>query len=159
MGKSSRRDDGPKPLGEVLETALSRLGLDRQIDDYRIWQAWDEVVGRTIARNAQPVRLDGKRLVVAVRNASWLHELSGLSRELARRCNEWMKREVITEIFLVIGEVQQPQEPPKPRGYRPGPSAEGPAPSMAAPGLNEATVEAFERLWRAARRSQGGKQD
>ncbi|MFT4569619.1 MAG: hypothetical protein ACI8TX_003365 [Hyphomicrobiaceae bacterium] len=155
MAKSSRSKDGPVRLGDVLERALARLGLERKIDDYRIWQAWDEVVGRTIARNAQPVRLDGKRLVVAVRNASWLHELSGLSRDLTRRCNEWMGRDVISELFLVIGEVPQPDTPAKPRGYRPASKPDGPAPSLAAPGLSDETVEAFERLWRAARRRDG----
>jgi hypothetical protein len=155
MARPPRPSDGPTPVGEVLKRALARLGLDREIDDYRIWQAWDEVVGRTIARNAQPVRLDGKRLVVAVRNASWMHELSSLGRELARRCNEWMGREVIQEIFLVIGPVPEPEAPPPPKGYRPPPK-DGPAPSLAAPGLSDETVEAFERLWRASRRRREG---
>ncbi|MFN2376485.1 MAG: DUF721 domain-containing protein, partial [Candidatus Binatia bacterium] len=97
----------PTRLSALLEQSLARLGLDRRLDDYRVWQAWDEVVGRTISRNAQPVRLDGTRLVVTVRSSTWLQELSLLQRELIARLNEWMQREVVRELFFVVGRVEQ----------------------------------------------------
>ncbi len=88
-------------LGEVV----GRFGLERSLDDYRIWQAWDEVVGPAIARNAQPQKLSANRLVIAVRNAGWMQELTMLRRDLCDRLNAWMGREVIKEIFLVVGKV------------------------------------------------------
>ena len=101
--KSSR----PTRLSALLEQTLARFGLDRRLDDYRVWQAWDEVVGRAISRNAQPVRLDGPRLVVTVRSSTWLQELRLLEAELVARLNEWMGREVVGELFFVIGRVEQ----------------------------------------------------
>ncbi len=89
------------PIGEIIGASLDRLGIDRELDDYRIWQAWDEVVGEAIRRNAEPVRLDGQRLVVATRNASWMQELTLMRGEIVERLNRWMGREVITEIFIV----------------------------------------------------------
>gem|GEM_PF-2577201 len=38
-------------------------------------QAWDSLVGPTIARHTQPVRLDRNTLLVAVDSAVWLNEL------------------------------------------------------------------------------------
>jgi hypothetical protein len=95
----------PAQLKGVLGDVVARFGLDRSLDDYRIWQAWDEVVGPVISRNAQPQKLNASRLVVAVRNAGWMQELTLLRRDLAERLNRWMGREVIKEIFLVVGKV------------------------------------------------------
>lgn len=149
----------PTRLSSLLEQTLSRFGLDRRLDDYRVWQAWDEVVGRTISRNAQPVRLDGARLVVAVKSSTWLQELSLLQRELIVRLNEWMRREVVREMFFVVGRVDQ-SGPGTPR-----PGAQGQLPPRGsvereivladkAPASEELSPEVqatFERLWKAAR--------
>lgn len=145
------------PVNQVVQQVVSRLGLGRKLDDYRIWQAWDEVVGSTIARNAQPVRLNEKRLVVAVRNSSWMHELSMLSRDLVGRCNDWMGRDVISEIFLVVGKIEQPRKPPERRVSHAERRAQGkpeppPPTEFKLPGLAPETVAAFERLWQASRK-------
>ena len=102
---SAGGERGPKKLGGILSGVVSRLGIDRNLDDYRIWQAWDEVVGPQVARNAQPVRLDRRRLVVAVRSNAWMQELSFLRHDLRDRLNRWMGREVVQDIFLVVGKV------------------------------------------------------
>lgn len=154
----------PTRLSALLEQSLARFGLDRRLDDYRVWQAWDEVVGRTISRNAQPVRLDGTRLVVAVRSSTWLQELSLLQRELIARLNEWMEREVISELFFVVGRVEHhspadSQSPTSralgaPQGLR-SPAARATAHlSSAPPGSDDLSPDVaatFEKLWRAAR--------
>lgn len=157
---------GPTKLSALLEHALSRIGLDRRLDDYRVWQAWDEVVGRTISRNAQPVRLDGTRLIVTVRSSTWLQELSLLQRELIARINEWMKREVVRELFFVVGRVEHSGPGGaaaqgkgraalgEPQGQRVGRAQDSLTRSDAAPPAEDMSPEAaatFERLWRAAR--------
>jgi predicted nucleic acid-binding Zn ribbon protein len=94
---------GPRPVGGVLTEVVARLGLRRSLDDYRIFEAWDRVVGPQIARHAQPVRLDARRLVIHVHSAVWLQELTLLRDDLRRRINEWMGRELVSELFLVLG--------------------------------------------------------
>jgi len=128
-------------MGDLLANVVSRLGLERDLDDYRIWLAWDEVVGPAVARNAQPSRLDARRLVVTVKNATWMQELSLLRHDLSRKLNAWMGREVVSEIFLVVGKV----EPSDPETRRPGTRAVADAPRPA--DLNAA----IERLWQALR--------
>ncbi|MBI5503978.1 MAG: DUF721 domain-containing protein [Deltaproteobacteria bacterium] len=161
---------GPKRLSLLLEQALARLGLDRRLDDYRVWQAWDEVVGQTISRNAQPVRLDGDRLVVVVRTSSWLQELSLLQRELIARINGWMGRPVVKDLFFVVGRVEEP-DTPAPAAQRQAPPAAHAAVKAAVAttppreglgelsGMNPETAAAFERLWSSARRRGHGGDD
>jgi len=155
---------GPTRISALLEQALARFGLDRRLDDYRVWQAWDEVVGRTISRNAQPVRLDGSRLVVTVRSSTWMQELSLLQRELIVRLNEWMQREVVRELFFVVGRVE-PHTPASATARAKGPAAAGDPQGQrsgraedpeddsppSSEDLSPEVAATFERLWRAAR--------
>jgi predicted nucleic acid-binding Zn ribbon protein len=106
MAKNGSRGAGPRQVGDVLSNVISRLGLRRDLDDYRIFEAWDRVVGAQIAQQAQPVRLDSRRLVVHVRSAVWLQELSLMRNDLRQRINEWMGREIVTDLFLVLGPVE-----------------------------------------------------
>lgn len=115
MGSGGKKD-GPTELRTILSGVVSRLGIDRNLDDYRIWQAWDEVVGPQVARNAEPVKLDRRRLVVSVRSNGWMQELSLLRHDIRDRLNAWMGREVIGEIFLVVGKSGSAPKRPDRRG-------------------------------------------
>ncbi len=156
----------PSTIREVLERTLARVGLDRRLEDYRIFEGWDEVVGAAIARNAQPSRLDNKRLVVVVRSSTWLQELGMLRRDLCDRLNDWMGREIITEIFLVVGKLEAepvPAQQPGVAGTHSAHSAphtkrpdddvatEGAAPAHPQDGGDDIAA-AFERLWQAKNR-------
>jgi len=135
---------GPVPMADVLAGVVSRLGVERNLDDYRLWVAWDEVVGPAVARNAQPSKLDARRLVVAVKNATWMQELSLLRHDLCHKLNGWMGRDVVSEIFLVVGRVE-PASPPKRRVRN---LVRDPAPDTVRPGDDNAAIE---RLWKALR--------
>lgn len=110
------KKDGPTELRTILSGVVSRLGIDRNLDDYRIWEAWDEVVGPQVARNAEPIKLDRRRLVVSVRSNGWMQELSLLRHDIRDRLNAWMGREVIGEIFLVVGSGRDAPKRPGRRG-------------------------------------------
>lgn len=153
-GRKRRGTGAPIQLKEVLGDVVARFGLDRALDDYRIWQAWDEVVGPAIARNAQPQKLNANRLVIAVRNAGWMQELTLLRRDLCDRLNRWMGREVIKEIFLVVGKVDVDERPrPRSRPHTIGPRDGEPRPTRATPEELEAAIA---RLWKL---SDSGKND
>lgn len=115
MGSRGRDEGaGPRKVGGLLETVVSRLGLRRDLDDYRIFEAWEHVVGEQIARNAQPVRLDARRLVINVKNAVWMQELALLREDIRQRINEWMGRELVQDLFLVLGPPHDDEPAPRP---------------------------------------------
>jgi hypothetical protein len=155
VGRSRDDDKGAKPvrLGDVLSGVVARLGLERDLDDYRLLQAWDEIVGPQVARNAQPMKLDARRLVVAVKNATWLQELTLLRRDICLRLNEWMGRDVVRELFLVIGRLdEEPKAKPRPTtGAGGGRARTEPGSGGEAPSRPADLAEAIERLWAAAR--------
>ena len=96
------RRHGPTDLSSLLEAVVQSLGVERELDDYRIWEAWNEVVGEQVANRAQPLKLDGKKLIVGVTSSAWLQELTLLRRDLSGRLNEWMERSVIEEVVFVL---------------------------------------------------------
>jgi predicted nucleic acid-binding Zn ribbon protein len=69
------------------------------------WRAvteWPEAVGPRVARRARAVRCVEGALLVEVEGSAWLHELSLLKRDLARRLNERLGQPHVREIQLVI---------------------------------------------------------
>jgi predicted nucleic acid-binding Zn ribbon protein len=53
-----------------------------------VFGRWDEVVGEVVARHAQPVKLDGDRLVVEVDDPAWATQLSFLEQTVLARLSE-----------------------------------------------------------------------
>ncbi|MGE5816498.1 MAG: DUF721 domain-containing protein, partial [Deltaproteobacteria bacterium] len=63
MGK---KDPQVERIGEVLEKSLKRFAPAMRLDEYGVWPVWDDVVGKTIARNAQPEKIRNGTLFVKV---------------------------------------------------------------------------------------------
>ena len=99
---SGQRNVRPTPLGEVLRAALARLPLATPLADYDIWTHWDAVVGPTIARHAQPVRLRRGVLSIEVDSSEWMQELQFLKHDLRARLNARLGRAALRDVFLVL---------------------------------------------------------
>ena len=99
---SRDRAGTPTSLGDALRAVLARLPNAAELADYAVWPHWDALVGPTLARHAQPVRLRRGVLLVAVDSAEWMHELQYLKHDLCARVNERLGRNAVREIFLVL---------------------------------------------------------
>ena len=53
-------------VGAVLDQSLKRLALAPRLDEYSVWPIWNEIVGNTIARNAQPEKIRNGTLFIKV---------------------------------------------------------------------------------------------
>ena len=100
------RGDDPVPIGESLGQVVRSLrGPERGRPDAGagvapgagapsaatlggVFGRWDEVVGEAVARHAQPVKLDGDRLVVEVDDPAWATQLRFLEATLLARLTE-----------------------------------------------------------------------
>jgi predicted nucleic acid-binding Zn ribbon protein len=99
---SASRTGRPPRLGDVLRTALDRLPLGTRLADYALWVHWDAVVGPTLARHAQPLRLRRGVLSVAVDSAEWMVEIQFLKHDLRERLNARLGRAVVRDVFVVL---------------------------------------------------------
>jgi predicted nucleic acid-binding Zn ribbon protein len=95
-------------LGEVLGNSLKRLDLSSRLDEYGVWPIWDDVVGKTIAVNAQPEKIRNGTLFVKVTSSVWMQQLQFMKEMIAEKLNHRLKREIVKNIFFVVGRIDSP---------------------------------------------------
>ena len=95
-------------LGEVLGNSLKRLDLSYRLNEYGVWPVWNEVVGKTIAANAQPEKIRNGTLFVKVTSSVWMQQLQFMKEMIAEKLNHRLSREVVKNIFFVVGRIDLP---------------------------------------------------
>jgi hypothetical protein len=96
-------------VGEVLGNSLKRLDLSSRLSEYGVWPVWDEVVGKTIALNAQPEKIRNGTLFVKVTSSVWMQQLQFMKEMIAEKVNHRLNREVVKNIFFVVGRIDSPE--------------------------------------------------
>ncbi|MCF6314412.1 MAG: DUF721 domain-containing protein [Verrucomicrobiales bacterium] len=93
-----------RPVGEVMETAMQGLGLDRRLDQEAMVEAWAEVVGSNIANNARPIEVRRKVLIVQVLQPSIHYVLAQqMKGAILAKMQERFGKENIRDIDFRIG--------------------------------------------------------
>lgn len=95
-------------VGEVLGNSLKRLDLSYRLSEYGVWPVWDEVVGQTIAVNAQPEKIRNGTLFVKVTSSVWMQQLQFMKEMIAEKLNHRLNKEVVKNIFFVVGRIDSP---------------------------------------------------
>ena len=95
-------------VGEVLGNSLKRLDLSFRLSEYGVWPVWDEVVGKTIAANAQPEKIRNGTLFVKVSSSVWMQQLQFMKDMIAEKLNQRLSREVVKNVFFVVGQINSP---------------------------------------------------
>ena len=104
-------------LGEILKKSLKRLDLSPKLEEYGVWPIWNEIVGATIARNAQPEKIRNGTLFVKVSSPTWMQELQYMKEMILEKLNQSLGKEVVRNIFFVVGRIDTTV--PKPKGQEP----------------------------------------
>ena len=92
------RKDNIQSLGDALSKLVQSLGIEKQIEQYKIFDLWNDVVGQQAAKVAQPERLQGGVLIVNVNNAPWRSELTFRKKEILEKIHEKTKSTSIVDI-------------------------------------------------------------
>src|SRR5262245_46095791 len=96
-------------LGAVLDHSLKRFELSARLDEYGVWPIWNDVVGKTIARNAQPEKIRNGTLFVKVSSPVWMQQLQFMKEMIAEKLNQRLKGDVVKTIFFMVGHIEVPQ--------------------------------------------------
>ena len=89
-----RREDEPRELSGALSDVLRSLEGGRRGAGASapavggLFGRWAEIVGEAVARQVEPVRLDGDRLVVQVTEPAWATQVRLLSDRISARIAE-----------------------------------------------------------------------
>jgi predicted nucleic acid-binding Zn ribbon protein len=96
-------------LGAVLDHSLKRFELSARLDEYGVWPIWNDVVGKTIALNAQPEKIRNGTLFVKVSSPVWMQQLQFMKEPIAEKLNQRLKGQVVKTIFFMVGQVNAPE--------------------------------------------------
>jgi predicted nucleic acid-binding Zn ribbon protein len=99
----ARKNYPTERLGDVLDDSLKRLDLAPQLEAYGVWPVWNDVVGKLLARNAQPEKIRNGTLFVKVSSPVWMQQLQFMKDLLAEKINERLHAKVVKNIFFVVG--------------------------------------------------------
>lgn len=108
---------------EVLRAILPNVASLERLEEYRVWEVWEEAVGKLVARKAQPSKIQRGKLFVAVSNSAYLQEMQFYKAHIRDAVNKNLGSPVVKDIFFVLGRVQEsiarPAPPPPQRPLPP----------------------------------------
>ncbi len=87
-------------LGGVILQYLRETGLETPLNEHRLIQAWDKVLGPSVSRYTKELRIYNQVLFVTVTSAALRNELMMRRTELVTRLNTRVGAQVITQIVL-----------------------------------------------------------
>ena len=91
------------PLNRVLPGVVKELGIEEEVWQNTLLDAWPELVGEELAARTRPDRLDRGTLVVFVTHSVWLNELSRYGKkQMLQRLQDRFGRRKIRSIRLQL---------------------------------------------------------
>lgn len=87
-------------IGDVLLRYLRQSLLETPLNEHRIIQSWNEVVGRAAAQLTTDVSIHNQKLYVRVRSSALRTELMMKRSELVRQLNAKVGTGLITDIIF-----------------------------------------------------------
>ena len=154
------KDPQVERLGAVLEKSLKRLELATRLDEYGVWPVWNDVVGKSIALNAQPEKIRNGTLFVKVASPVWMQQLQYMKEMIAEKLNRRLKSEVVKNIFFVVGRVggKPPEGESKPPPLKTSELTQRTIDEQFLDSINDPEIkQAFKKLLKSySRRKQSG---
>lgn len=92
-------------IGDILGSALGKYRPAMDTAMTRIWDVWDDAVGKPIAMNAKPDAFKDGILNVNVSSSSWIHQLKFLETEMIANINKQLDQQIIKQIRFKIGKI------------------------------------------------------
>jgi len=105
-----RADKSFIPLKDVVEDLFASSVLPINLDDAKIWEVWDSVVGKKVAKHARPSQINKGVLIVKVTDSVWLHELEFMAETTREKLNGTLQRTAVKKIRFKVGVSQETKQ-------------------------------------------------
>ncbi len=74
--RRSRERREPELISTHINAILDEWGIEENFNTGRILSEWSDIVGKSVATNTRPHKIEKYVLIVNVSNSAWLMELS-----------------------------------------------------------------------------------
>ena len=105
MGSRKRgKQESPVRLGNVLHPYIHRAGLVPRIQENRLCEAWERIVGKGVAEATEPARLQNRTLQIKVANSVWMQQLHFHKKLMLQKVNEFLGEPFLQDLRFLLGE-------------------------------------------------------
>ncbi len=91
---------GEFSIGEAIQEFLNRSRIKGDIQAMQIESAWEAIMGKTIARYTDKIKIIGDKLIITTSVAPLKHELIYQREKIKQRVNESLGKKVISEVVI-----------------------------------------------------------
>jgi len=82
-------------IGSIIDSVVARMDINTKLKISGIFNHWEEIVGKEIAKRSRPDKLVHKILYISVSNSTWANELSLMSEKLIKNINSFADEEIV----------------------------------------------------------------
>jgi predicted nucleic acid-binding Zn ribbon protein len=93
-------------MDKVLQGIMRDKDYVDDIEAYRIFSAWESIVGARLAAHAKPSRVSGRVLYVEVDDHLWLAQLKYMKADMLRRIERAIKPGIYEDLKFFLKSVQ-----------------------------------------------------
>lgn len=94
------RHTNEQSLGEVIKQLISDFKLDKKLNEARVIDSWEKIVGTMIAKHTRQLRIVNRTLYVEVDSAALRNELSYAREKIRKKLNKIAGEELLTEVVF-----------------------------------------------------------
>jgi len=87
-------------IKEAIENLLKVYKLKDKLDEKKLIESWEDVMGKMIANHTKDIVIRNKQLIVTLDSAALRNELSLAKTTIIKILNEKAGKVVITEVIL-----------------------------------------------------------
>lgn len=91
---------GEYTLGEALQLFLKNSRLNGYIQAIQIEQVWEQIMGKTIAKYTEDIKIHGNKLYITTSVAPLRNELLYQKENIIKQVNEALGEKVIKEVVI-----------------------------------------------------------
>ncbi|MBI1342788.1 MAG: DUF721 domain-containing protein [Terrimonas sp.] len=91
---------GEFSMGEAIQQFLNKSRIKGSIQALQIEDVWEEIMGKTIARYTESIRIYGDKLYITTHVAPLKNELFYQKEKIMNRVNEALGKKIISEVVI-----------------------------------------------------------
>lgn len=88
------------PIGDIVRRFLREEGIESPLNEFRLIQAWESVLGKTISNYTGQLFIRNQTLHVHLTSPALRQDLQMMRKQLVKRLNEAVGAQVIVDIVF-----------------------------------------------------------
>jgi len=89
--------------GEIMKDLIDKISTSENQDRYRVFDAWEEIVGASVAVHVSPSDIRGETLILEADHPGWTQKVLLNQRSILKRIQNKYPQLRIKRIRVIVG--------------------------------------------------------